>query len=802
VSRFAIVLVMLILFPALIHFQSIEQESALKFEPISHSIWDDYDSHMYYRHTNPNSATIEIADKLIDENEILLLNYWEPYVYLNNTINWSANPYQDITWDYYFHSLWMINYLIDAYTLSNQEKYLIEAMEIIISWNDANPNQENQSSPSAWKDHSTANRLTMYVHFWDNYRESNVTNIEFTNQFMDIIQSHANFTAKPGNYAWWNNHGLFQSQALLQIGYFFPEIENSSDWLELSKSRITTRLLTNVTESGIFKEHSTAYHYLAVKLFIAIEEFCNYYNFEIQKLSSTIHKMQEYMGYVAKLDGTVPMIGDSSAVQFLQLPEDSVTNDFLLYRMTNGEQGVMPKNNSIVYHDAGVAIFKNDWGKETPLYLNFVNRYHSVAHKHSDDLSFVLSYGETDFLVDSGKYNYVEENPYRKYIRSTLAHNTITVDNVSYPINNSNDFGNPIVKNYYVSNDFSFIEASHSLYDGVEITRTLLFFSEGAIYIHDQIDSMEPHHYTQVFNIGSDVAVQENGNLGANLTSNLDGKKIFLKQLQSVEESSGYIGSSEPISGWQSTSLNQLNPIHSLHYSKYGNSEQFQTAINIETSIVSSNWSNINGNVIILLEFDNGTKREIILYDLDNDGIPNSADLCHGHDDLIDIDQDGTPDGCDLIIDFDGDGIDYREDSCPNTLSGSMVNENGCARSQLDTDSDGITDNFDYCPETPLNLQVFENGCAWEELDDDIDGVANDNDAFPDDANETMDSDGDGIGDNGDAFLDDANETMDSDGDGIGDNEQLEAEEKKAQQKLFIIIVFLLAIIFYWRRMK
>ena len=133
-----------------------------------------------------------------------------------------------------------------------------------------------------------------------------------------------------------------------------------------------------------------------------------------------------------------------------------------------------------------------------------------------------------------------------------------------------------------------------------------------------------------------------------------------------------------------------------------------------------------------------------------------------------------------------------------------MEFDNGTIREikLYDNDNDGIADSLDNCPETPLNLPVFENGCAWEELDDDFDGVVNDKDEFPYDTNEAMDSDGDGVGDNADAFPNDANETTDSDGDGVGDNEQLAAEEKKAQQKLFIIIVSLLAIIFYWRRMK
>ena len=91
-----------------------------------------------------------------------------------------------------------------------------------------------------------------------------------------------------------------------------------------------------------------------------------------------------------------------------------------------------------IYPDGGVAIFQNMWDENTPFYFLFTTAYHSNVHKHADDLSFLLTYGKTDYFVDSGKYSY-NEHEYRKYFRSTLAHNTITVDGKSYPLQQASE---------------------------------------------------------------------------------------------------------------------------------------------------------------------------------------------------------------------------------------------------------------------------------------------------------------------------------------------------------------------------
>jgi hypothetical protein len=51
-----------------------------------------------------------------------------------------------------------------------------------------------------------------------------------------------------------------------------------------------------------------------------------------------------------------------------------------------------------------------------------------AAHGHADALSFVLSIGDREILIDPGTYAYHTDPAWRRYFRSTLAHNTVGID--------------------------------------------------------------------------------------------------------------------------------------------------------------------------------------------------------------------------------------------------------------------------------------------------------------------------------------------------------------------------------------
>jgi hypothetical protein len=51
-----------------------------------------------------------------------------------------------------------------------------------------------------------------------------------------------------------------------------------------------------------------------------------------------------------------------------------------------------------------------------------------AAHGHADALSFLLNVGDREILVDPGTYAYHTDPAWRRYFRSTLAHNTVGID--------------------------------------------------------------------------------------------------------------------------------------------------------------------------------------------------------------------------------------------------------------------------------------------------------------------------------------------------------------------------------------
>src|SRR5439155_12150 len=61
--------------------------------------------------------------------------------------------------------------------------------------------------------------------------------------------------------------------------------------------------------------------------------------------------------------------------------------------------------------------------------------------------------------------------------------------------------------------------------------------------------------------------------------------------------------------------------------------------------------------------------------------------------------------------DADKDGVPDKNDRCPNTPKGALVDASGCP---IDSDGDGVPDDKDLCPNTLPNVKVDADGCPIE----------------------------------------------------------------------------------------
>jgi hypothetical protein len=108
------------------------------------------------------------------------------------------------------------------------------------------------------------------------------------------------------------------------------------------------------------------------------------------------------------------------------------------------------------------------------------------------------------------------------------------------------------------------------------------------------------------------------------------------------------------------------------------------------------------------------------LVDRDLDGVYDRDDRCPDTPPGAIVDRHGCP------TDQDGDGVYDGLDRCPNTPAGAKVDDVGCP---TDSDQDGVFDGIDQCPDTPHGAVVDATGCP---VDSDGDGVPDGLDRCPD----------------------------------------------------------------------
>ena len=99
--------------------------------------------------------------------------------------------------------------------------------------------------------------------------------------------------------------------------------------------------------------------------------------------------------------------------------------------------------------------------------------------------------------------------------------------------------------------------------------------------------------------------------------------------------------------------------------------------------------------------------------DLDLDGIPNDSDVCPA----TPLEEVVDDKGCALSqLDDDLDGVPNGIDRCSETPVGEKVDAFGCSENQLDTDddNDGVKNSLDKCPNTPEGVATDENGCPFK----------------------------------------------------------------------------------------
>lgn len=337
------------------------------------------------------------------------------------------------------HLLW----IGEAYLLTGEEKYAQEVIDEIKWWIDDNPLMYSINWKCAM---DVAYRAVNWMYALNMVAEYSGFSNDFGTKVSRSLWQHGfyiwNNLEKLVPYS--NNHYFSDIVGLLYLGELFSSARKGRKWGNFAIDEYYKEIRTQTLPSGVNYEKSISYHRL-------MTEMTSYPIYMLQRcgkqvpddIIELVKKSYAFVNNYTKPNGFAPLVGDNDDGRFLPF----VMRDFRFHEYLNDINSIENRLISAglekrfvsktpqreLYDDAGFAVCKRG-----DAYLFVSNgeysKYPSEAdssfqtHTHNDSLSFELSIGEVDFIVDPGTYLYTPSPKDRNSFRSSVKHNTIVVD--------------------------------------------------------------------------------------------------------------------------------------------------------------------------------------------------------------------------------------------------------------------------------------------------------------------------------------------------------------------------------------
>ncbi len=509
-----------------------------------------------------------------------------------------------------------VMHLSGAFVVSGNTDFFWKAYEIYKVWKRFERSKESKLNEYIWDQHAAALRAESLLGLLLVGVEKGLLAERQIYEIERDLNRHAAFHMDNDKYLAGENHGLYQDRALLYLGYAFGR----DDWIETSIRRIGAQWDCLFDADGACSENSFAYQRVDKNLFIDV-----YYllgkkeNPAGQPLFESICSAEDFMGYSLMPNGVCPPYGDTFRHDYSMC---AVMDDggILAHASSKGEKGERPSQTNRLYAGAGYYFGREYWRPffsdvrfEDAVWTMFRSGYSSITHRQADDNSFMFYAFGHEVFTDGGAYNYMYRDPIRRYVRSSLAHNAIAVDRMSYDFlqGGNTDLCGFCHSELGINGMADYIVGYNSHNRGVVWFRHFIFFSSG-IFLLDELFSDASHQYSQLFHTGPEIDKTSVEGLNLRIPFSPEGSRfVSLTQFDSkgltslaVHKGSdfsqndpipfGIIGGSE---------INEIEYVQTFEYIKEGKNACFAT------SIVAH-----NGSFITEAVFDDETRKVHVVY--------------------------------------------------------------------------------------------------------------------------------------------------------------------------------------------
>jgi hypothetical protein len=368
----------------------------------------------------------------------------------------------------------------------------------------------------------------------------------FRSRWLESVYRHAEFVN--GHYSLHssaNNHLIGEAAGVYIASMAWPHWERSDAWHETAKAILEREALLQNAPDGVNREQSTSYQQWTFDLLLLplLAARANGDDFA-PEYAERLESMLEFLYAVTDAGGNVPMLGDADDGFVVRLDphrgfcryKSLLATGALLFgradfaakagklddktRWLLGNDaaerlGAMDTSHVPAprreFPDGGYYVLGCELG--TPREIRVVADagplgYREIAaHGHADALSFTLSVGGDEFLVDPGTYAYHTQPEWRAYFRGTAAHNTVRIDGQDQSQQGGNFMwlrkANAACSSWASMPDHDVLEASHDGYRALpdpvlHRRRVILDKHRRTLVVEDYLE-MDGAHDVEIF---------------------------------------------------------------------------------------------------------------------------------------------------------------------------------------------------------------------------------------------------------------------------------------------------------------
>lgn len=323
------------------------------------------------------------------------------------------------------------------------------------------------------------------------------------------------------NLAAERNHRTLELYALFVAALALPELDIGGELLAFSIKELHQNLLTDIRDDGVHREHSTHYHMIVLRSFLAARINAKLFDLKFPDgFDQHLERACEFALHVHRPDGSIPALSDSDAashLDVLKLAAALFSRSDFLYVATRGKEGTPPFEKYVTFSSAGYFIQRSGWGRDE---ARFADERFLIfdcgplgdgGHGHYDALSVEIAAGGRPLILDPGRYTYhQDELNWRHWFKGTAAHNTVCVDGLDQTPYRCGKPKGPVAEARLLERlsapnfDVLHGQVTSPAYEAIH-SRLVFFIADEYWVIVDQLDGGMPHDYNLRFHLAPEA---------------------------------------------------------------------------------------------------------------------------------------------------------------------------------------------------------------------------------------------------------------------------------------------------------